>query len=361
MRRSSALAWAIGSVAAGGCGTAAVADVSDASPAVDASSLRDASLVDATAASDAGMVDGPTMAGDAGAALSVTEAAVYEVAVTYDVVYGQGLRRRSWDAAEATPMDLTLDIYQPVGGPARHPAMVVIHGGGFHSGTSRNDAFVDHARFFAARGWVAFSINYRLDGDYGYIPASWPPPPPGEGDQWYAIYAASRDAKAAVRWVHAHAAEYGVDGDHVAALGGSAGAFLAVMLGVTDPEDYRDEAAVSEDRTLASTNLGARSDVQTVIDYWGGMTLVNVLEAIDGRERFARDDAAIAIVHGRNDTTVPLRYGEALRDRCMATGVPHAFHPFDGGHGAWDVRIDGQTLSELAFDFIVADQGLELR
>lgn len=45
------------------------------------------------------------------------------------------------------------------------------------------------------------------------------------------------DAKEAVRWLRAHAAEYGVDPDRVAVRGRSSGGYLALMLGLTEPGD----------------------------------------------------------------------------------------------------------------------------
>jgi para-nitrobenzyl esterase len=293
----------------------------------------------------------------------VHDDAVYSVRETAGVVYGQGLKRTGWRAQEGQAVDLTLDVFEPEGSIERNrPAIVMIHGGGFRTGDSTHPAMVAHARFLAERGWVAFSINYRLERDYGSIPTGWPDLLPDEelidSDQFNALYPAGRDVKAALRWVHAHAEEYGIHEDHVAVSGGSAGAFLAVMLGASDPRDYRDEIALEDDPTLATTSISARSDVAAVIDFWGSKAMLDVLMTRDSRRRVDSEDAPVLIIHGEDDPTVPFSHAEALRDECQSVGLRHKFFPFNGGHGAWGQTIDGRELVEVVFDFLVAHQGL---
>ena len=55
---------------------------------------------------------------------------------------------------------------------------------------------------------------------------------------WASGYPAVRDLKAAVRFVRAHSAQYGVDPARIAVSGGSAGATNSLAAGVTFPQDY---------------------------------------------------------------------------------------------------------------------------
>ena len=131
-------------------------------------------------------------------------------------------------------------------------------------------------------GWVVFSINYRLAAQHGTVPTSWLNAislvPDGQNiDQVLAMYPANRDAKAALRWVVSQADEYGIDENHISVLGGSAGAFISIALGASNPDDYVDELSVSEDPTLQSTNLSQEFQVQTVLDFWGGRASVDIL------------------------------------------------------------------------------------
>jgi acetyl esterase/lipase len=164
--------------------------------------------------------------------------------------------------------------------------------------------------------------------------------------------------KAALRWIHAHAADYGISEDHIAVIGGSAGSFLALMLGITDAADYRDELSVAQDSTLETTNLSARSDVHTVIDHWGGPGLIDAIEAISPGDRWDATDAPISIIHGRSDESVPFPNAEEIVAHADRVGLPYTFRPFDGGHGEWRLEVDGQNLHELAFDFILEHQDL---
>ncbi len=337
----------------------AVVDANDGDVAEDA---PDAAADDATDDATGDSVEDATDAGDpADPPAPISRDPIYDVRVRSDVVYGQGAVRRAWDAERFTVTDLVLDVYGPVDAPGPRPALVCIHGGGFRGGDKLHAAMVRFAEGFAARGWVTFSINYRLQRDAGLIPDAWPEAPvEWDPDQVRALYPAARDTKAALRWVHTNAERLDIHPDYITVLGGSAGSFLAVMAGASDPGDFTDEL-LDEDPTLATTNLGARSDVATVIDHWGGHAHLLALEMMDGRSRWDATDAPISIVHGTEDPTVPFAAAEALRAAYESTGVPYAWYPLEGrGHGVWGATYEGRSLLELAFDFVVEQQGLGL-
>ena len=113
---------------------------------------------------------------------------------------------------------LQLDLYLPAGAKpgARAvpmPGIVFVHGGGWRAGVRAN--FAPMAIRMAERGYAAATISYRLSPE--------------------ALYpAAVQDAKAAVRWMRAHAGEYGIDPARIAIGGGSAGGQIAALAGVTD-------------------------------------------------------------------------------------------------------------------------------
>ena len=147
-----------------------------------------------------------------------------------------------------------------------------------------------------------------------------------------------RDAKAAVRWIKANAAEWSVHKDYITAYGDSAGSATVVALGMLDEDDYKSEMTVEEDPTLASTNLAQSSTVATVLDHWGTDWMSRQLWVRgNGRSRYSASDAPLAIFHGTADKAVPfaLETGRLLAGY-NATGRPYAFFPIQGaGHGAW--------------------------
>ncbi|MDQ0770942.1 acetyl esterase/lipase [Pseudarthrobacter defluvii] len=120
---------------------------------------------------------------------------------------------------------LLLDLYLPAEdaeGPEQgsRPAVIHFHGGGWRTGERSSlgpvvDGFgLTPIERLVHAGFVVASADYRLTGV-----ATFP--------------AQLLDAKAAVRWLRTHAADYGVDPQRIFAWGDSAGGHLASLLGLT--------------------------------------------------------------------------------------------------------------------------------
>jgi len=289
----------------------------------------------------------------------------FEIQVTTHT-YAQGLTHQDWRSDAAEPMDLVLDVYEPIDAPGNRPAMMIIHGGAFRLGNRDDGRFVSMAEYFASRGWVTVSIDYRLAGDHGTVPQDWydgiqASVEAANQDTTMAIYAASRDAKAAVRWLHANADTYQINTDYVSALGMSAGASLAIMLGTTDEDIYRDELTLEDDPTLASTNLDQPADVHTVVALSMTPAANTLMEIVYGINTYDETDAALMMMNGTEDRLADISEAELLRDQYEATGVPYAFYPIEGaGHSLNMMRaeVDGMAPLELALAFVVEQQTL---
>ena len=82
---------------------------------------------------------------------------------------------------------------------------------------------------------------------------------------------------------------------------------------------------------------------------------------IYGYQRFGMDDPALFIVHGTEDPTVPFSSAEDLKGIYENNEVDFAYYPLEGkGHGPWGATVNGKSLSDLSFDFIVDNQNLEV-
>lgn len=289
----------------------------------------------------------------------------FETQVT-TYIYAQGLTHADWGSESAEVMDLQLDVYEPVDAAGNRPAMIIIHGGAFRMGSRDDNRFVQLSEYYASRGWVTISIDYRLAGDYGTIPQEWQDgiqetADPSIQDSLLAVYTASRDAKAAVRWLYANAETYQINTDYIATLGISAGASLAVMLGTTDEHVYRDELTLEDDPTLESTNLDQPADVHTVVAFSMSPAANTLLERVYGIDTFDETDAPVMIMNGTEDTLVDISEAEMLRDQYEETGVPYAYYPIEGaGHSLQMMRaeVNGMLPLELGFAFIVEQQAL---
>lgn len=271
-------------------------------------------------------------------ALALTPVAAAQVPFTRltNIPYGDGHVRH------------VLDLYLPTadgsGEPqAPRPLVIWIHGGGWQSGskdmfrnTPRPQALID-------RGFMVAAINYRLSGD--------------------AIFPAQiHDCKAAVRFLRANAAAYGIDPRFIGVWGSSAGGHLVALLGTTGDVADAEGAVGPHDDAL--------SRVQSVADHFGptdffnvpnwhlgpataeaallGFSLGDVQANVNNpawadRVALARlagpvthasaDDPPFIIAHGTADTTVDPLHSDLMHAALQAVGVPSTLRIVPGaGH-----------------------------
>lgn len=268
----------------------------------------------------------------------------FNVSLISNLTYGQGLACRGdqYNASLCRPVNLLLDVTLPaargVPVPPLKPALIIAHGGGNDAGSKEELCLQASAAFFAARGFVAFNIDYRLAGDHGLLPPKNASPAADWTPTWQSGYPATRDLKAAVRFVRAQAALFGVDGGRIVVSGGSAGATNALAAGATFEGDYVDELSVDEDPTLATTHLGVSSVVQAVYSHWSsdGEVLLPQQHDPENRTRYTAANAPVAEFHGNNDTLIPIAHAYAVQAAYARTGVPYELVVLDGcGHSAW--------------------------
>ena len=207
--------------------------------------------------------------------------ATYDFNITEDIIYAEGLSHDYWNSSNTTALPLYMDSYVPENNSQNRPLLMLIHGGAFVGGSKQQDAIVDMANYYASRGFVVFSIDYRLRDQMGTIPQEWinatSGGAPSNLNQIYAMYPAHRDAKAALRWIIAYADNYHINTDYITVGGGSAGAITSIGLGVSELGDYKDEISLSEDSTLSTTNLSQTYEVQTILDFWGSNESIEIL------------------------------------------------------------------------------------
>jgi acetyl esterase/lipase len=235
----------------------------------------------------------------------VAEARVdVERAVVYGVVAGE---------------PLLLDIYRSLRREEPRPAVVLIHGGGMWTG-SRAD--MEHpAHQLARAGYVAFSVDYRLVDAVARC-HRWP--------------AQLDDVQRAVRWVRAHAADYGIDPERVGAYGWSAGGQLAALLGTRDTRDDTAPMASYSSRVACVVDLAGDVDLAVytqppalheVVALLGGTPHevperyrdASPLSWIDGRT------APFLVIHGDQDDVVPIEQSQRLVATLRASGVEVQF------------------------------------
>ncbi|MCC6696484.1 MAG: alpha-L-fucosidase [Candidatus Hydrogenedentes bacterium] len=257
--------------------------------------------------------------------------------VEYDVPYGDASERQR------------LDIVYPEDAAKTRPAVILIHSGGWYTGGKGGESTLKQMYGFAEAGYVALSIGYRLT-DEAIFPA------------------AVEDCKLAVRWLRAHANQYGVDVDRVAAMGASAGGHLAAMLAVTQPQDglegnggYASESSAVQAavpvcapldlRVPLSKDL-AQTDDPLVVQFLGGPLAEKAEEARRASPlAYVRPGLPpMLLVHGSADKRVNLEHTTRMAEALHEAACPYETIVVEGGkHGMGIAREEPVSSQIIAF------------
>lgn len=145
---------------------------------------------------------------------------------------------------------LLADVYYPKARLPVHPAVLLIHGGGWKSGDKSQMAAM--ATVLAKHGFVSVAAEYRLSPEAQYP-------------------AALNDLKDALKWMRSVSEKYTIDTSNVAVLGVSAGGQLAALLGTIKKEKdlVRIKAVVDIDGILAFHHAESEEG-QSASEWLGG-------------------------------------------------------------------------------------------
>jgi len=261
---------------------------------------------------------------------------------------------------------LQLDLLVPATGSPT-PLVVWIHGGAWMLGdrrylpeTLRPNQLFDE---LLAAGLAVATIDYRHAAE-----ASFP--------------AQLHDAKAAVRYLRAHAEVLGIDTSRIGVWGESAGGHLAALVGLTAHRaDLEGEAGV----------VGESSAVDVVVDWYGVSDLSTqprmapppqVAAMLPPELRIAPEDVLLTgldeagradaspvthvtagappflLVHGTADWLVPFAQSQALTSSLQAVGATARLVPVDGAEHIFLGCPDIDSIVRLSVDYL-ADALLE--
>ena len=238
--------------------------------------------------------------------------------------YIDQIQRKHLDIAYAARSPAQkLDIYWPAEGSGPYPVILYIHGGAFLGGDKR-DTQLKPMLAGLDYGYVVVSINYRLSGE--------------------AIFPALvHDVKAAIRWVRANATTYQFDPNKIAAWGGSAGGYQALMAGVT--------AGIAGLEDMNQGNPQQAAYVQAVVDWFGPTDFLKMDEQLTasglkpepGGEHSGPDSPELRLL-GRQITRAPEMVRTANPETYIRPGAP----PFFIQHGTRDGTVPFQQSVNMA-------------
>ena len=220
--------------------------------------------------------------------------------------------------------------------PAPRGAVLLIHGGGFVTGSRRMASIRGCAAAANAAGFASLALDYRLLARGGRF------------DE------ALDDVLACMAWWRAVAPEHGVPPDRLALWGLSAGAALAGI-------------AATEGRAQAWIGAYGPYDLRRLPGFGAGTLPTRMLlgtvdpAALLARSPLARATAPIPtlLFHGTRDSLVPIAHAESLVAARRAAGLPVTLRAVEAGHGYLkhgDSPATRATLTE-ACAFLQANLG----
>ena len=237
--------------------------------------------------------------------------------------------------------DVFVRIYQPTDRPAKLPALVWIHGGGYVVGTvEQDDLLAKH--WSKAVNCVIASVEYRLAPEH-------PHPAPVE------------DCYAALKWFAAHADEFGVDTSRIAIGGASAGGGLAAGLALLTRDRGEVELAYQLliYPMLDDRNIKQASETAPDTYVWTRENNLMGWRAYLGCEPGGADVSQYAAAARATDLSglppayIPIGDLDLFLDenidyarRLLAAGVPTELHVYPGGFHGFDGMAPRAKLAQ---------------
>lgn len=274
-----------------------------------------------------------------------------------------GLAYGTYVDRNGATQELKLELLVPAGAAGPVPVVVWIHGGGWKAGS--RVPIPNRVFDLCARGYAVASVDYRLTGA-----ALWP--------------AQIQDVKGAVRWLRAHANQYGLDPGRFAAWGESAGGHLASVLGLSGGISTVTAGGTTVDlEGSTGGNLDRSSRVQAVVHWYGATdflqmawypSTVNHESATSDESRLVggairtrpeivatanpisyadADDPPLLAMHGTLDKLIVFNQSQLLVDALRDAGASAVLRPVQGaGHGG--APFDKTANLQIVHDFLAA-------
>jgi acetyl esterase/lipase len=220
-----------------------------------------------------------------------------------------------------------LNVYMPAGGPstAGRPVLIAIHGGGWRR--LDKDGYGSRiASAFVSKGYVVVAPDYVLSKPNK---PTWP--------------VNLEDVQAAVRWVRENASALGINPNEIAAIGESAGANLAALVGTYSLGGDGGETTSSSVEAVVAfstpTDLTALATESPLAGWAARQFLGGTPEQVPAAytdaspiDHVSAGDPPMFLVHGRQDPLIPYTQSIELANALSAAGVRNRLVLVNGGH-----------------------------
>jgi len=240
---------------------------------------------------------------------------------------------------KAGERELKLYIEKPPAWKAadERAGIVFFFGGGWVGGTPTQ--FLKQSEYLATRGMVGIRVEYRTipNGDKG---------PP---------VVCCADAKSAMRYVRAHAAQLGIDPHRIAAAGGSAGGHLAAFTGLVNGlDDPGDDLKVScKPDALVLFNPVFNNGP----GHWGHERVGDRYQEFSPAHHVTKDAPPAVVFLGDSDKLIPVSTLRRFENDMKAAGARCDTHIYpNAGHGFFN-RDPHFTLTQVETDKFLTSLG----
>lgn len=222
---------------------------------------------------------------------------------------------------------LTMDFY-PSAIPGVKPCVLVVHGGSWKSGNSKELPELNSV--LASKGYHIAAINYRLAPSYQN-------PAPVE------------DVRDALAFLKKNAAAWHIDSSQFILMGRSAGAQIALLAGFTlkDPEikgiiDFYGPADMVWGYSIPSNPLIMDSR-KIMEDYLGGDYASQPQKFDDSSPLLyvSNQSPPTLLIHGKNDVLVAYEHSRRLDAKLKEKGVKHYLLTLPWATHAFDYNLNG--------------------
>ncbi len=245
-----------------------------------------------------------------------------------------GQMRTDIEFARPGGESLTLDAWVP-DGPGPHPAVIIVHGGGFVAGSKTTYVKPLFGPLTDA-GFAWFSINYRLAPKHPFP-------------------AAIEDTEAAIRWIRKNARTFNADAKRMAIVGESAGGHIVSYIAATSARKLGLKGVVSfyGPHDLLGRARGQGKLSENIAQFMGlaGTELTPEAEkrlaAASPVTHVRRGMPPVLLIHGTEDKSVAHSQSVDFQKKVRELGVECDLLTLEGaGHGVegWEKRPDDARM-----------------
>jgi acetyl esterase/lipase len=240
--------------------------------------------------------------------------------------------------------------YYPAVGPGVRSAVIILPGGGYTHVVMEKEGATE-AKWLAARGIVAFVLQYRLSPEYRY------PTPMVDGAR-------------AVRYVRSHAGDFGIAQDRIGVWGFSAGGNLAGYL-ATEPFESNHSNSDAVERVSAHPDFAifsyARLTLDSSVPRTGNMESLlgnnpspEMLDQVSFARHVTKNTSPSFLYSTTADQTVNSMNATAYYDALKRAGVPVELHIFELGPHGTGMGQGLKGLSELEIWPVLLEHWMQL-